>query len=71
MAWDASSALQNRCWLRGATVLVCYCATYVHLRIVSGYVAFGGVSLSSLALLSGYLPRSGMPKSYIRGLSRN
>ena len=34
-------------------------------------VAFGGLSLSSHALLLGYFPKSGMPKSYIRGLSRN
>ena len=52
-------------------VLGCYCATYGHLRIVSGSVAFGGLSLSSRALLSGYFPKSGMPKSYIRGHSRN
>ena len=33
--------------------------------------AFGDLSLSSHALLSGYFPKSGMPKSYIHGLGRN
>ena len=46
MPRDESSALQNRCWLRGATVLVCYRATYGHLRFVSGSVAFGGLRLT-------------------------
>ena len=53
IACDASGRPQrftNRCWLRGATVLVCYCVTYGHLSIVSGSVAFGGLSLSSHAL---------------------